>query len=369
METKHGEERPFDRLAQLPSAASRLRFLSHHRLFSPRTVKRLNEAVSSLVRVDLNKARRFAAAAVTLADKLGDAESRAYALWAKANSVWFMGRNRAATQLHEQATHLFEEAGQGIEVGRTLSSSIQPLILLGEYDRALEAADRARKVFTAAGASMFAQKARMPLPLAQAEYNIAYLHYRRGHYAQAIGMLQKARKLSQNAGNTHRAALCQLDLSEIYLELNLPQEAAELATEAFHGFAHRRMRYEAAKALCCSAIAHSLQGQGLRAVTVFRRARALFVKEKNQVWPWLVDLYQAWAYFNEGQLRPARRHCLAALEFFRASPLRNRAILCRLLLARLSLRTGKIQQARRECRAALRDLSGKEMPILASKVT
>jgi len=96
METKHGEGRLFDQLAQLSNAASRLRFLSHHRLFSPQTVKSLNEAVSSLVRVDLNKARRLAAAALTLADKLGDAESRAYGLRAKANSLWFMGRNRAA---------------------------------------------------------------------------------------------------------------------------------------------------------------------------------------------------------------------------------------------------------------------------------
>lgn len=435
MTTKHGEDHLFDRLARLPTAASRIKFATRRRLLSPLTVKRLSETVSSLVRVDVNKARRLASATVTLANKLGDAESRAFALRAKANSLWFMGRNRAATHLHEQATRLFGEAGQTIEVGRTLSSSIQPLILLGEYNCALEAADRARQIFAAAGekvrlarleinignlfhrqdrfrealacyqrayseltsandiegivaalhnvamcltmldefekavftygqARTVAKKARMPLAVAQAEYNIAYLHYLRGHYAQAIAMLRRAHKLSEKAGNKYRAALCKLDLSEIYLELNLTQEAAELAGEAFSSFLHLRMRYEAAKALCASAVALSQEGHGLRAIALFRRARALFVKEKNQVWPSLVDLYQAWAYFKEGRLHQARRHCVSALTFFRASPLCNRAILCRLLLARLSLRTGNIESARRECSIALRDLSGKEMPIL-----
>jgi CHAT domain-containing protein len=64
-------------------------------------------------------------------------------------------------------------------------------------------------------------------------------------------------------------------------------------------------------------------------------------------------------------MREARRRCLAALEFFRSSPLLNRAVLCHLLLARLSLQGRKIEDARRECQIALRDLSRKETPMLA----
>lgn len=432
---KMNKETFFDRLALLPNAASRFKFLSRHRMLSPLTAKRLDGAVSSLVRIDLKKASRLAATAVTVANKLGDTESRAYGLRAKANSLWFLGENRQAAQLHAQATRLFEVAGNTVEAGRTLSSSIQPLILLGEYERALTAAERARQIFSTAGETTrlarldinvgnifhrqdrfrealdcyerayarlllpkdteglvaalhnaalclimlneyeravatydlvrkFGQAGRMPLAVAQAEYNIAYLYYLRGNYGQAIERLRAASKFSQKVGDRYHAALCQLDLSEIYLELNLNQDAAELAQEAFTRFEQLGMGYEAAKALCSSAIALSQQGRGSRALELFGEARALFVKEKNQVWPSLIDLYQALVYFQEGRLHQARRHCLAALNCFRASPLLNKTILCRLLLARLSLEAGQIKAARRECKAALQKLSRKQTPIL-----
>ena len=425
----------FERLARLPDAASRSKFLIRHCLLSPLTVKRLDEAVSRVLRVDLSKARRLAAAAASVAERLRDAESHAYAARAMANSLWFLGHNAQAAQHHSRAIQLFERAGNQIEAGRTLSSSIQPLILLGEYERALDAARRARKIFSAAGAEVrlarldinvgnifhrqdrfrealacyekaysrllpagdaegiiaalhnaavclialneyekalstydrarkFARKRRMPLAVAQAEYNISYLYYLRGRYGQAIEMLRAARKFSEKVGDAHHAALCRLDLSEIYLELNLNQEAAELAHEAYAGFQRLGMRYEAAKALCGSAIALSQQGHGLRALDVFAQARRLFVKEGNRVWPWLIELYQAMACSGENRMHEARRHCLAALKFFRSSPLLNRVVLCRLLLARFSLKTRKIGAARRECQTALRELSRKPMPML-----
>jgi len=426
----------FDQLVLLPNGSSQIRFLSRHGLVSSSTVKRMDEAVSLLVRIDLNRADRLASAAVTLANQLGDSESHAYALRAKANSLWFLGKSSQASRLHAQAARHFEEAGKAIEAGRTLSSSIQPLILLGEYGRAQNAARRARRIFATAGEALrlarldinvgnifhrqdrfrealacyesaysqllpaedtegivaalhnaavclislneyekalatygrarkLAKKANMPLAVAQAEYNIAYLYYLRGRYGQAIEMLQAARKFSQKVGDSYHAALCRLDLSEIYLELNLNQDAAELVGEAFTCFERLGMKYEAAKALCGSAIALSQQGHGQRALDLFAQARAMFVKEKNRVWPSLIDLYQAVAYFNEGRLPQARRHCLAALEFFSVSPLLNRAILCRLLLARLSLKTRRLEAARRECQIALRNLAGKHTPILS----
>jgi CHAT domain-containing protein len=436
MATQEKQEKAlFDRLASLPSAASRIKFLSRRRMLSPSTVKRLDAAVSIQVRVDLHKARELAEAAISVANELGDKESQAYALRSKGNALWFLGQNRSAAELHGQAIDLFQETGKAIEAGRTLSSAIQPLILLGEYDRARSAAERARKIFLAAGDTLrlarldinvgnlfhrqdrfqealecyerahkqllpdkdvegiiaalhniavcrimlndyakalsayeqmreFCQGRNMPLPLAQADYNIAYLYYLRGNYGRSLAMLRTARETSQRAGDAYHAALCHLDLSEIYLELNLNLDAEELAQKAFNSFQELGLGYEAAKALCFSAIALSQQHKGLQALAVFAQARAMFAKEKNRVWPALIDVYQGWAYFNEGSLIEARRHCLAALDFFRNSVLPGRAILCRLLLARLSLKTGEIAAARQECQAVFRDLAEQDTPIL-----
>ncbi len=46
---------------------------------------------------------------------------------------------------HEQAAALFDAVGETHEMARTLSGSIQPLLLMGEYTRAFAAGERARK--------------------------------------------------------------------------------------------------------------------------------------------------------------------------------------------------------------------------------
>ena len=113
--------------------------------------------------------------------------------------------------------------------------------------------------------------------------------------------------------------------------------------------------YEAAKALGFLAIAHGQQGKVLRALELFAEARALFVQEQNSVWPALLDLYQALILFGAGRLFEARRSAVAALEAFRSPAAASKAILCRLLLARLALRMGDLDAARAECDAAARE--------------
>src|SRR5262249_28996448 len=298
MSVKHiADEKVLDRLAALSDDAGRTNFLTRRpRLLTRAFVVRLDETVGTLLRVDLKKASGLADAAIAIANKLGDRESMAFALRAKANALWSVGQNKQASEFHAQAVQLFDEAGKPLEAGRTLSISIQPLILLGEYERAQKAAEEARKIFAAAQDELrlarhdinvgnifhrqdrfrealdfyeracsqllpdkdkegivaalhnmavclimlneyeraestyaqvceFCREWTMPVAMAQAEYNIAYLHYLRGAYGLAIEKLRTARNTAQAAGDAYHSALCQLDLSEIYLELNTNKDA------------------------------------------------------------------------------------------------------------------------------------------------
>lgn len=414
--------------------AKQIKFLSRLRLLSLTTVQELDEAVRTEVRTDLKKADALADAAIAIAGKLGDQESLAFALRAKANTLGFLGERSRAFELNTRAVQLFHELGQPVEEGRTLSTSIQPLILLGEYDRALEAASRARTIFSASGDTLrlarlnlnvgnifhrqdrfkealghyqqaysqlvpdkdaegilvalhnmavcltslnqsekaldayaevrsFCQKHDMPLAMAQAEYNVAYLYFLKGDYGLAIDLLRKARETALQVGDTYHVGLCDLDLAEIYLQLNLNQDAAELAQEAYAQFDQAGIRYEAAKALCHWAIALSQQHKNFRALMLFAQARGIFVAEKNAVWPSLIDLYEAFAHFNDGRLAEARRYCSAALTFFKpSSP--DRASLCHLLLAKIALKSDDLGTARQECLMATEEFTGHEAPIL-----
>jgi len=229
------------------------------------------------------------------------------------------------------------------------------LITLNDFPRALATYQRAREMCVQHG---------MTLLVTQSDYNIAYLYYLRGEYSRAIEMLLATRAECEKNGDAHVLALCYLDLAEIYLELNLSTEAQDSAHEGYLRFQKLGMGYEEAKCQAYEAMALSQLGKALRSLELFTQARAKFVSEKNLVWPWLMDLYQAVVLYNEGRLFEARRLCSGAANFFGTSFLPSKAILSHLLLARLSLRTGELAAAKADCTLALNRLANLETPAL-----
>ena len=185
---------------------------------------------------------------------------------------------------------------EGIAV--VLSNMAVCLISLNDFPRALATYQRART---------FCHENNMPLLVAQADYNIAYLYYLRGEYSHAIEALYAARRACEATGDAYHFALCHLDLSDIYLELNLSEEAREMAHEGFLRFEKLGMGYEAAKTLANEATAYAQQGKTVQALERFTKAREMFAREKNLVWPWLIDLYQGLLLFHEGRYFEARR--------------------------------------------------------------
>ena len=426
-----------DGLLRLENDADRNKYLARHReLLRHEVVEQLARAVVETVRVDTRKALRIAEAGKCIAIRLRRKETMALSLRAQANALYGCGDNRAAVEHHEQAFGLYEELKSWKEAARTLSSSIQPLILLGEYDRAFQASERAREIFErlkeplriarleinvgnifhrqdrfeealahyergyqgllpsgdteglAVVLSNMAvclismndfpralstyQRARsvceangMPLLVAQADYNIAYLYYLRGEYSEAIDRLYAARRSCEATGDAYHFALCHLDLSDVYLELNLSEEAREIAHEGFLRFEKLGMGYEAAKTLANQAIACGQGGKIGQAMEQFARARQMFAHEKNLVWPWLLDLYQALLLFNEGRYFEARRCCDGAANFFDESVLHGKAALAHLLLARIALQVGDLPTAQAQVDLALRGIANTQAPMLA----
>ncbi len=241
-------------------------------------------------------------------------------------------------------------------VAAALSNMATCHISLNNFSSAVASYEEARK---------FCAEHNMPLLVTQADYNIAYLHYLRGEYNKAIQMLRATRTKSKELNDAYHAALCNLDLAELYLELNLSPEAHDLAKQGFEGFQALNMGYEAAKCLAFSAIAVSQQGHAFEGLKLFTEARAIFIKEKNQAWPSLIDLYQALVFFNEGRLFEARHHCLSALESFYKLNLTNKAVLAELLLARIALRTGNLDLAQQHANTAVKSVQELGSPVLS----
>lgn len=423
-------------LMSLESEAERTAFLSGRPdLLCGERVEEMAEFVITRIRVNPGEALRIAETAVLIAQKLNRPDTEALALRTKADALYACGENRAAVQYHERAYQMYASAGESQEAARTLSHSIQPLILSGEYDRAFSAAQKAKTLFSELGdykrlaglennlgnilhrqdrfeealdhyerayktlakhetwehaaialsnmamclislndfprslkcyeqARELCVKYEMPRLRDQADYNIAYLYYLRGEYSRAIDMLLNTRRACEANGDAYHVALCYLDLSDIYLELNLTQEARETAHEGFLRFQKLGMGYEAAKTLANEAIAYGRQRDTVQALKLFAKARKMFATEKNAVWPHLLDLYQALLLFRGQHYRRARKLSHSAAKFFETAMLSGKAILAHLLLARIALQLQDIAAATEESESALTRLTGVEAPLL-----
>jgi len=119
-----------------------------------------------------------------------------------------------------------------------------------------------------------------------------------------------------------------------------------------------------AKTLANEAIAYGQQGKTVHALERFAKARDMFAKEKNLVWPWLLDLYQALLLFHEGRYFEARRLCVGAAGFFDQTLLSGKAVLAHLLLARIAMQIGEPSVAESETDAALARIERLQVPVL-----
>jgi CHAT domain-containing protein len=264
-------------------------------------------------------------------------------------------RFQEALGYYERAYHELLQHDDAEGLAAVLSNLSLCYISLNDFPKALELHQIARRHCAKRG---------MPILVAYADYNIAYLYFLRGEYGRALKMLRDASVSAKTADDAYQMALCNLDLSEIYLELNLSTEAGELGRAAHEAFQRLGFGYEGAKALAFAAIAASRTGQAFEGIKLFAQAKEMFVGDKNLVWPSLIDLYEALVLFNEGRLFEARRLCIAAHKFFRGSAMRGKAVLAELLLARISLRMIDVNTAREHCGAALADLEKFDSPSL-----
>ena len=255
-----------------------------------------------------------------------------------ANILCRQDRFDEALALYEGAYEQLRVRGEPQDVAAVLSNMAVCHINLNDFEQALETYHAART---------YCESHEMPALVVQADYNIAYLYYLRGEYSRALELYEATRRRCERLSDHYHAALCDLDQSELSLELNLTEDGARLGQLAYLRFAELGMNYEAAKALTWIAIAAAQQGRTARALVCFGRARRRFRRENNQAWLALIDLYEALVLLDTDQPSPAVPLASSALEVFARAGLPAKAAFSELVLARLALRAGDPVEAER----------------------
>ncbi len=264
-----------------------------------------------------------------------------------------------AAARYEAAYEVFRRLGETENVAISLRNMAVCHQSLNNYRQALELYEQAREA---------CQQEDLPILVGEVDYNIAYLYYLRGDYTRALELYRSTRIRCEESGERYHMALCDLDQAEIFLELNLVREAAELAHRAFASFDQLGMPYETAKALTNLAFAVNRQGKTFLTVELLTKARQIFVEEENQIWPALIDLYKALVMYSAGRPLEAARLAASSREGFSSSSLPTKTAVCELLLARVRLDNGEYAKAHEICSAALERLRLLDVPALRYQV-
>jgi tetratricopeptide (TPR) repeat protein len=267
-----------------------------------------------------------------------------------------LDRFAEALACYDRALAGLDPAADPEAIAAILSNRAVTLISLNRFQDALDTYQQARE---------FCSERGMGLLVAQADYNIAYLHFLRGDYTRAIDMLDQARVNFDRLGNQYHLALCDLDQSDIYLELNLYQDAERLADSARSQFHTLGMGYETAKSLANQAVASHFSGHPARALELFDAAREQFSREKNDVWVHTVDLYRALVYLHMGRSYEAISLASELYNYFKDAGVPTKTVYARLLLSQAHFALGETDQAEAECARAREELGRLEAPWLS----
>jgi len=278
------------RLARTEGAAAREALLrAHQELHDPAVVERLCDEVGRLAYADLAQAERLALAAKWLARAMADDYCRARSIRAAAHVLHAKGRYRSAVKRYESAAHIFRSLRNPIEIGRTLSSSLQALIYLGRYAEASRSARIARRIFVRAGDR---------LRIARLDCNVGNVLYRQDRFREAMRLYRRAYQTFSSLGEPMDVALTLRNLAVCHTSLNEFAEALRVYQDTRRHCERHDLPRLAAKADYNIAYVYYLRGQYTRAIELYGIAREEAIRLGDRYHQALCDLDQAELYLE-----------------------------------------------------------------------
>ena len=194
----------------------------------------------------------------------------------------------------------------------------------------------------------------LPAHIRLGNYNICYLYFLQGEYTRALDGLHESRRDLSAAGERHNLALCDRDEGEIYLHLNLYDEAIEFAQKSYDAFEPLGLVYDMAKALVIIGVAEHRRQHYDEALQLFDRAKAIYAADRNRVWISRIECYQAMVELETGRIqKDALTRLRAATDIFLKAELLTNTIYSRLLIASFNLRLEHLDEAFAEAQRAI----------------
>ena len=195
-----------------------------------------------------------------------------------------------------------------------------------------------------------------------ADRGISRMHLQSGNYSMALQMLDQIRRKHEAADDSRRVGLCDIDRAEVYLQLNLFEDASTVAGRAYDLFQKLGNRYESALSLTFRGIAEFKLMNDSDADAAFTRARELFVEEGNETWIAAADLWRAQLLIRKQQFAEAGQLARNSAEVFERQHVPVRAANARVLSAQTLQEMQETRSAIADAQRALQELEGFHAP-------
>ena len=224
---------------------------------------------------------------------------------------------------------------------------------MNRFDEALEAYNATRNYCEQHGLSLWVDIV---------DRGLSSLYLRRGNSSSALQLLNQIREKHEAAGDSRRVALCDIDRAEIYLNLNLFQDASSVAARAFEIFQNLGNRYESGLVLRYQGIAEFEMMHNADAHSAFLRARELFLQEGNEIAVAKVDLCLAQLMLRQRQYKDAAELARRSAEVFEKGRIPVRAADAKVLSAQSMEGLKETSAAVADAQQALQELEGFHAP-------
>ncbi len=207
------------------------------------------------------------------------------------------GMHREAEAYCEAALRRFERTGEA--EWRTMAENG----LANTYAE-LNDFERSEHFFEKALAG--ARSAKMTVTEAEIEASMGNLALYRGRYADALRYLETSRQKYERLKMPHQRAVAELEIADIYADMNMPNEACEIYGRVAPALSRLRMRAEEARARANFGRAALSAGNTKQARAQLRRAAELYRAERNPDGSASVKIAEAKLELSAGRAGEAR---------------------------------------------------------------
>src|SRR5688572_2054718 len=320
-----------DSLAELEAAARCYERAAEYFKASGKTLEAARIGIGQMFTLmkmgEFDRVHALAASARAVFVEQGDMLSQAKIDMNLGNLHYRQGQYLQALTSFRQATQAFQSLDDGLYVAMNQVNEANTLTMLDDFLGAERLHEQVRPVFEAADLRTAA---------ASVDHDLAFRKFARGNYTDAFRTFERARDVFSSLSDELNIALTDLEESDLYLDLNLPEEALRLAERAERAFTEMGMNFELARGRANHAVALARLGNGDHAATLLEEARTLFVSQDNNAWVAHTDIQRAEVLGQHGQREQAGLLAAKAAEAYAKLGMKMKQAYAHIISANLS---------------------------------